>query len=290
MRASSSCAAARWRTSFAASAICAASSACSRASSSLRRWRNVVGRADVALRVGRLQLDVVLVGVDGLVEAARRGSRTWRAGSRRRPSPDPPRGSAAAGRSPAASCARRRGRRRARYCSRISRLSFGIGQLVARRRRGRRPARRRSRAPAGARARRPRRPRAPAIRPPAVRRSSAPRERLPRLDAVGGDVVALVRIVPEVVELLARRLDVAVAVVGERGQLAPAEVVARVQRLGVDRPRGQVAGAVEQRLQRAAAQVPGNRRLHQVEDRRHDVDVLHRRRRRGAPRRRRRPA
>ena len=89
-----------------------------------------------------------------------------------------------------------------------------------------------------------------------------------------GDVLVLVGIALQIVQLLARRLDVAEAAVGERRQLAPAEVIARVHRLGVHRLLGKAAATVKQRLQRPAAQVAGRRRLHQIEDRRHDVDVL----------------
>ena len=85
----------------------------------------------------------------------------------------------------------------------------------------------------------------------------------------------LVGIALQIVQLLARRLDVAEAAVGERRQLAPAEVIARVHRLGVHRLLGKAAATVKQRLQRPAAQVAGRRRLHQIEDRRHDIDVLH---------------
>ena len=59
-------------------------------------------------------------------------------------------------------------------------------------------------------------------------------QRRRRLPALGGDVRALAGIALEVVQLLARRLDVAEAIVGQRQQLAPAEVIARIERLGVD--------------------------------------------------------
>jgi len=55
-------------------------------------------------------------------------------------------------------------------------------------------------------------------------------QRLPSLPAFGRDVFVFSGIPPQVVELVARRPDVAVPFVGERGQLAPAEVVPRVQR------------------------------------------------------------
>jgi hypothetical protein len=52
-------------------------------------------------------------------------------------------------------------------------------------------------------------------------------------------------------------------------------VIARVQCLRVDRGWLERARPLEHRLERAAAQIAGARRLHQVEDRRHQVDVLH---------------
>src|SRR5262249_60002779 len=61
----------------------------------------------------------------------------------------------------------------------------------------------------------------------AIERSA---QRLPRLRPLGGQVALFTRVVRQVVELFAGRLDVAIALVGERGQLAPAEVIARVER------------------------------------------------------------
>ncbi len=49
----------------------------------------------------------------------------------------------------------------------------------------------------------------------------------------------------EVVQLLARRFDVAIAIVGQRQQLAPPEVVARIEGFRVDALRRQ-APAIEQ--------------------------------------------
>src|SRR6185295_16993229 len=82
-------------------------------------------------------------------------------------------------------------------------------------------------------------------------------QRLPRLRPLFGDVGPFAGIARQVVQLFARRLDVAVALVGQRGQLTPAEVIARVQRFRIDRGRGQLARALEHRLERAAAEVPG---------------------------------
>ena len=59
----------------------------------------------------------------------------------------------------------------------------------------------------------------------AIERAS---QRLPRLRPLLGDVGPLVRIVRQVVQLFSRRLDVSEALVGQCGQLAPAEVIARV--------------------------------------------------------------
>ena len=98
---------------------------------------------------------------------------------------------------------------------------------------------------------------------------------LARRGAIGGEVLAFVHITLQVVQLLARRLDVPVAIVGERRQLAPAEVNPAVQRLRVRLQRRGPARALEQRLERPAAQPPGDRRLDEVENRRHEVDVLH---------------
>ena len=53
------------------------------------------------------------------------------------------------------------------------------------------------------------------------------------------------------------------------------EVVAGIERLGIDRQLGQRADAVEERLQRSSAQAAGARRPHQLENRRHQIDVLH---------------
>ncbi len=88
--------------------------------------------------------------------------------------------------------------------------------------------------------------------------------------------MALARIALQVVELGVRRPDVAVARVGERVQGAPAEVVAGVHRLGVDPLLGHLARPFQQWPQRAAAQVLGAGRADEIEDGRHDVDVLHR--------------
>ena len=82
------------------------------------------------------------------------------------------------------------------------------------------------------------------------------------------------RIALQIVQLVLRRLDVAIARIGERGQLAPAEVVSRVERLRVHRGFRQPAGPVEERLERTAAEIPRYRRLDELEDRRHQVDVL----------------
>ena len=63
--------------------------------------------------------------------------------------------------------------------------------------------------------------------------------------------------------------------VGERFEHAPAEAVVAVECFRVDRlVRRSRPGPVGQRLERSPAQVAGHRRLHQVEDRRHDVGLL----------------
>ena len=77
----------------------------------------------------------------------------------------------------------------------------------------------------------------------------------------------------DVVQLVARRPDVPVAAVGQRVELAPAEVVAPVEGLGVQALLGK-RPAGERRHERPAAQPgrPGGAR--QLEDRRHQIDVL----------------
>ena len=103
-----------------------------------------------------------------------------------------------------------------------------------------------------------------------------PREARPGGRGPGSkNVFTLVRIALQIVQLLARRLDVSEPTVGERRQLAPAEVIARVHRLGVHHLLGKAAATVKQRLQRSAAQISWRRRLDEIEDRRHEVDVLH---------------
>ena len=79
--------------------------------------------------------------------------------------------------------------------------------------------------------------------------------RLAHLRAVAGDRGGLLRIAFQVVELVARRADQPVSRVGQSVQLAPAEVIAGVERLGIDPGVGQRAGAFEQRPERAPAQV-----------------------------------
>ena len=83
------------------------------------------------------------------------------------------------------------------------------------------------------------------------------------------------RIALQVVQLFMRRLDEAIAIVGERGELAPAEVISGVQRLRVHGSFRRPARAVEERLERSTAQTPWVGGLHQVEHRRHEIDVLY---------------
>src|ERR1700730_3039227 len=132
----------------------------------------------------------------------------------------------------------------ARYRSRISRFSFGLGHLLP--------------GLAGASAlradvaerlqplarlrgdsarRRNRRPRRQSVERAAERRRYR--------GAIAGAVLTVARVRLQIVELRARRLDVAIAPVGERGELAPSEMVPGVQRFGINRRVQQEAGALE---------------------------------------------
>ncbi len=100
-------------------------------------------------------------------------------------------------------------------------------------------------------------------------------ERLRRLRTIGGDILPLVRIAIEVVELLPRRLDEPEAAVGQRRQLAPPEVIARIQRFRIHGLLRELPRALDERPQGPSAEVSGKRRLHKIQNRGHDVDVLH---------------
>ena len=72
-----------------------------------------------------------------------------------------------------------------------------------------------------------------------------------------GDVRALARVALEVVELLARGLDIAETIVGERLQLAPTEVIARVEGLRIDALRRQAAATEDRGRQIATPKTRG---------------------------------
>src|SRR5439155_17172328 len=88
----------------------------------------------------------------------------------------------------------------------------------------------------------------------------------------------LARIGLQVVQLVARRADQTIPCVGQRVQLAPAEVIPRIERLGVDAGLLDRAGAVEEWAERSAAQRRPRRRADEVQNRRYEVDVLNGRR------------
>ena len=88
------------------------------------------------------------------------------------------------------------------------------------------------------------------------------------------EVVLLARIGSEIVELGARRLDVVVAVVHERGEIAPAEMEPRVERLAVDPPRlggRSGAGRAERADERAARETHRGRNAEDLRHGRKDV-------------------
>ncbi len=101
-----------------------------------------------------------------------------------------------------------------------------------------------------------------------------------------GEVVLLAGIRHDVVELGLRRLDVLVPVVGQRRQVAPAQVQPRVQRLAIDPPRlggarpSRSTGLRERERQRPAREARGRGHAGHLGDRREDVGEGHGRRHR----------
>ena len=98
--------------------------------------------------------------------------------------------------------------------------------------------------------------------------------RRPGLCAGGDEVRALVRVVLQIVELVVRRLDELVALIRQREQLAPAEVIARIERFRVDPLRRRMAGVQQQRPEIAAPEPGRTREARQGRHGRDEIEML----------------